>query len=176
MSKRIISVITVVLVLCFTVFVPQKTAHAVYYEGSFPYSETGLTGGAFIECGSSIGDIVLVLPWSYKSDALTFTTGGNLYNATSSTITCALFHNGTQYTARFTSFGSLEYRTTTSGVQYNYIPVTTGDITDTNIEFVTDSERINDNFYFDKFQIASLSVDIAILFFVFLGWFLWHKH
>lgn len=175
MSKRIISIISVVLVFCFSVVVPSSTASAIYYEGSFPYSETGLTGGTYIECSSSIGDIVLVLPQQFKSSSLTFTTGGNLYNVTNSTITCALFLNGTQYTARFNSFGTLEYRVSSTSY-YDYTSVVTGDIHDTNVEFVTDSERINDNYYFDKYQIAFLSVQIAILFFVFLGWFLWHKH
>lgn len=175
MSKRVVSAISVIIVLCISVLVPSQTAFAVYYEGSFPYTETGLTGGSFIECGSSVGDIVLVLPQQFKSESLTFTTGGNLYNATNSTISCAMFLNGVQYNARFNSFGTLEYRLSSSGY-YDYTSVVTNDIYDTNVEFVTDSERVNDNYYFSKYEFASLSVQIAILFFVFLGWFLWHKH
>lgn len=167
-------VISIIFIFMFTVSVFTAQASAVYYEDTFPYNETGLTGGAYIECSSSIGDIVLVLPIQYINNYLTFTTSGNLYNASSSTITVALFRNGTQYTARFQSFGTLEYRSDISG--YNqYSSVSTGEIYDTNVIFVTSSERINDNYYFSKYEIASLSVQIAILFFVFLGWFLWHK-
>lgn len=170
-NKRIISVI---FLLLFTVSVFTPQASAAYYEDTFPYDETGLTGGAYIECSSSLGDIVLVLPMQYIDRYFTFTTSGNLFNASSSTITVALYLNGTQYSARFPSFSTLEYRVSTSGY-YDYTAVTTGDIYDTNVIFVTSSERINDNYYFTKFEIATLSVQIATLFFVFLGWFLLHK-
>ncbi len=168
---RTISVIFL-FIFAFSIFTAQ--ASAVYYEDTFPYNETGLTGGAYIECDSSLGDIVIVLPMQYINDCLTFTTGGNLYNATASTITVALFLNGTQYSARFPAFGTLEYRLASSGY-YDYIGVTTGNIYDTNVVFVTASERINDNYYFSKYEIATLAVQIAILFFVFLEWFLLHK-
>lgn len=167
-------IISFILFSLLTVSIFTAQAAAVYYEDSFPYNETGLTGGAYIECSSSLGDIVIVLPVQYTDNYLTFTTGGNLYNASSSTITAALFLDGTQYTARFQSFGTLEYRVSSSGY-YEYTAVTTGEIYDTNVVFVTSSERINDNYYFSKYEIASLSVQIAILFFVFLGWFLLHK-
>ncbi len=166
--------ISLIFIFIFTVSIFTPSAAAVYYEDTFPYEDTGLTGGAYIECSSSLGDIVLVLPMQYIDNYLTFTTGGNLYNASSSTITCALFLNGVQYSARFASFSTLEYRVSSSGY-YDYTAVTTGDIYDTNVVFVTSSERINDNYYFTKYEIASLSVQIAILFFVFLGWFLLHR-
>lgn len=167
-------IISVIFLFVFTVSIFSSQASAVYYEDTFPYNETGLTGGAYIECSSSIGNIVLVLPMQYVDDCLTFTTGGNLYNASASSITVALFRNGTQYTARFQSFGTLEYRISNTGY-YEYTAVTTGEIYDTNVVFVTSSERINDNYYFSKYEIASLAVLIAILFFVVLEWFLLHK-
>lgn len=167
-------VISIIFIFMFTVSVFTAQASAVYYEDTFPYNETGLTGGAYIECSSSIGDIVLVLPIQYINNYLTFTTDGNLYNASSSSITVALFYNGTQYQARFQSFGSLEYRVSSSGY-YDYTAIRTGEIHDTNVVFVTSSERINDNYYFSKYEIASLSIQISILFFVFLGWFLLHR-
>lgn len=173
-EKRNKFIISVILLCVLTVSVFAPTASAVYYEDSFPYAETGLTGGGFIECSSSIGDICIVLPIQYIDSCFTFTTGGNLFNVTSSTISCLVFVDGTQYSARFQSFGTLQYRTSTSSY-YDYVDIATGDITDTNVVFTTASERINDNYYFDKYQIAVLSVLIAILFFVFVGWFLWHK-
>lgn len=166
--------ISVIFLFVLTVSIFTAQASAVYYEDTFPYNETGLTGGAYIECDSSLGDIVLVLPMQYINSYLTFTTGGNLYNASSSAITVSLFLNGTQYTARFPAFGTLEYRISSSGY-YDYTAVTTGEIYDTNVVFVTSSERINDNYYFSNYEIASLAVQIAILFFVFLGWLLLHK-
>lgn len=170
-NKRIISVL---FFLIFSVSVFAPTASAVFYEGSFPYAETGLTGGGFIECSSSIGDICIVFPVQYIDKCLTFTTSGNLFNVTNSTISCLVFVNGSQYSARFQSFGTLQYRVVSSSY-YDYDDIVTGEISDTNVIFTTASERINDNYYFDKYQIAVLSVLIAILFFVFLGWFLWHR-
>lgn len=171
-EKKYLHFISVILFFVFAFSVCFSQASAVYYDDTFPYSETGLTGGAYIECNSSIGNIVLLLPYGYKDNFLTFTTNGNLFNASNNTINCALFLNGNQYSARFPSFGTLEYRLSK---EYNYVKVVTSDITDTNVIFVTASERVNDNYYFSKFEIALLSVNIAILFFVFLGWFLWHK-
>lgn len=124
--------ISLILFFVLTVSIFSAQASAVYYEDTFPYNQTGLTGGTYIECSSSLGDIVLVLPVQYTDNYLTFTTDGNLFNASSSSITVALFHNGTQYTARFQSFGTLEYRVSSSGY-YDYTPVRTGEIYDTNV-------------------------------------------
>lgn len=173
-EKRNKFIVSVLLLSVLTISIFSPTASAVFYEGSFPYAETGLTGGGYIECSSSIGDIVIVFPVQYIDNYLTFTTSGNLFNVSNTTISCILFRNGTQYQARFQSFGTLQYRLQ-SGAYYEYTDIITGNISDTNVDFTTSSERINDNYYFDKFQIAVLSVLIAILFFNFLGWFLWHK-
>lgn len=170
-SKRIYKII---LFLLLSVSVCSTSAYAVYYEGTFPYAETGLTGGGYIECSSSIGDIVILLPEQYIDNYLTFTTSGNLFNVSNVNISCLVFRNGESFNARFQSFSTLEYRSQ-SGNQYTYTPITTSSIQDTNCIFMTESERINDNYYFTQYEIASLSVQIAILFFVFLGWFLWHR-
>lgn len=170
-NKFIVSIL-LFCVLSVSIFAP--TASAFFYEGSFPYDETGLTGGGFIECDSSIGDICVVFPVQYIDKFLTFTTSGNLFNVSNSTINCLVFVNGNQYTARFQSFGSLQYRTSSTS-SYNYVDIVTRGIYDTNVIFTTSSERINDNYYFDSYQIAVLSILIVILFFVFLGWFLWHR-
>lgn len=168
------SVYKIILFCILSVSICSTSAYAVYYEGSFPYDETALTGGGYIECGSSIGDIVILLPQQYIDNYLTFTTSGNLFNVSNANISCLVFKNGQSYSARFQSFSTLEYRIQ-SGVNYTYTPIVTNSIQDTNCIFMTESERINDNYYFTQYEIASLSVQIAILFFVFLGWFLWHR-
>lgn len=168
-GKKIIVLLTSFIVL-FSSFALQ--GNAVYYDDSFPCEETGICGGAFISCSSSIGNIIIVIPYNYKDNYLTFTTTGNLYNASSNTITCALFRNGVKYNARFSSYDTLQYRISKD---YSYEYLTTSDITATNVVFLGNTEANNDNYYFNQFEIALLSVNIAILFFVFLGWFLWHK-
>ena len=44
----------------------SSSSYAVFYDDTFPITETGLTGGAFIKCKSSIGEIVIILPYNYK--------------------------------------------------------------------------------------------------------------
>lgn len=168
-AKKILVLFTSFIVL-FSSLVVQ--GNAVYYDDSFPCENTGICGGAFISCSSSIGDIILVIPYNYKDNYLTFTTSGNLYNASSNTINCALFRNGLKYTARFSSYDTLQYRISNN---YSYEYVTTSDITATNVLFLGNTEANNDNYYFNQFEIASLCVQIAILFFVYLNWFLLHK-
>ncbi len=152
--------------LSFSIFSP--ICNAVFYEDSFPFEETGLTGGAFVECNSNIGSICIVLPKQYTDSYFTFTTSGNLLNLSSSTISCLLFANGIQYNARFQPFGGLQYRVTSG--YYDYIDVVTSDIVDTNIIFSTASERINENYYFNSYEICIISVLLFILFFEFMGW------
>lgn len=168
-GKKIIVLFTSFIVL-FSSFVVQTSA--VYYDDSFPCEETGICGGAFISCSSTIGNIIIVIPYNYKDNYLTFTTNGNLYNASSNSISCVLFKNGVKYNARFSSYDTLQYR---KSKDYSYEYVTTSDISATNVVFLGNTEANNDNYYFNQFEIALLSVNIAILFFVFLGWFLWHK-
>ena len=167
--KRLFIFITVFVVMCSCFSIITS---AVFYDDTFPITETGLTGGAFIKCKSSIGDIVIVLPYNYKDNYLTFTSSGNLYNASSNSISVSVFRNGTQYTGRFSAYSTLQYRI---DKDYNYTYVTTGDILSTNVVFLGLTERSNENFYFSTFEMFSLSVQICILFFVFLNWFLLHK-
>lgn len=174
-EKKFARILSVVLFCIVTVSIFAPSASAAYYEDSFPYTDTGLTGGCYIECPSSIGDIILLVPAQYRYDSLTFTTDGNLYNCTSSTITCLMFLNGVQYTARFPAFGTLEYRESSSTGYYDYTAVTTYNVTDTNVVFFSASSLYNGNFYFTYYEMAVLSLLIMILFFVFLGWFLLHR-
>ena len=167
--KKLFLLLTVFVVLfsCFSF-----SSYAVFYDDTFPITETGLTGGAFIKCKSSIGEIVIVLPYNYKDNYLTFTSSGNLYNASSNSINVSVFRNGHQYRGRFPSYSTLEYRVDDN---HSYTDVVTSDILATNVVFLGLTERSNENFYFTTFEMFSLSVQICILFFVFLNWFLLHK-
>ena len=167
--KKLFVFLTVFVVLfsCLSI-----SSYAVFYDDTFPITDTGLTGGAFIKCKSAIGEIVIVLPYNYKDNYFTFTSSGNLYNASSNTITVSVFRNGSKYMGRFSAYSSLQYRINKN---YDYEDVITSDILATNVVFLGLTERSNDNFYFSTFEMFSLSVQICILFFVFLNWFLLHK-
>lgn len=166
-ANKFINTIILFSFLAVSVFAPIGSA--AYYEDSFPYDETGLTGGYYIECASSLGDIVLIIPQQYSDSCLTFTTSGNLFNVTSSSITCYLYLNGSRYIARFSAMSTLEYRVDSSYTS-SYISVTTGEIYDTNVVFITSSNRVNENFYFSAYEICVLSLLLLILFFQFGGY------
>lgn len=163
MKKILIFIFSLVLACSF-----MLPVSAAYYDNSFPQEETGLTGGAFIECTSSIGDIVIILPWQYKENYLTFSTSGNLVNCSSGSIACAVYKNGVKYTGRITSWGTLSYQV--SSTQYTYTDITVYLIEDTNCVFLTDSEAYNDSYYFSNFEIFVISLLFAILFIDFLRW------
>lgn len=149
-------------------------AFAVYYDDTFPSSETGLTGGLFLECSTNIGNCVIIVPYNYKDNTFTFSTNGNVFNASSSTVTGTMFRNGQQYSVRWSAFSYPQYRQ--EGNSYSYIDLTVTKVTDTNIVFITDdSELSNDNYYFSTFEKILIILLCFILFFVFLSWFLLHR-
>lgn len=169
--KRVISILCCLLLL-FSLF--ALPVGATRYSNNFP-TETGLTGGAFIVAMSSIGTITVLIPYNYKVDYFTFSTSGNVINVSSSTIYCAVYKNGTRYDARFNSWGGLSYRVSSSGY-YDYSDINITSVVDTNLVFVTNSDKQNESYYFSAYEKFVICLLAAQLFFIFLGWFLWHKH
>lgn len=168
--KKIISFLFVILIISFSVF----PASAVYYEDSFPSDQTGLTGGLFLECSTNIGDCVIVIPYNFKENTFTFSTSGNVFNASSTSISCALYLNGNQYTARWAGYSYPQYRLSDTGYIYSDLVITK--VIDTNIVFITDdSELSNDNYYLSTFEKIVISLLCVLVFLLFLCWFLLHK-
>ena len=109
----------------FIVSVSFVSASAVYYEDSFPSAETGLTGGLFLECSTNLGNCVIVIPYNFKEDTFTFSTSGNVFNATSSTVSGVLYRNGQQYSVRWSSFSYPQYRQSDSSYSYTDLVIKT---------------------------------------------------
>ena len=150
------------------------SASAVYYDDTFPSAETGLTGGLFLECETNIGKCVIVVPYNYKNNTFTFSTSGNVFNATSTSISCTLFRNGQQYTCRWAGYSFPEYRLEATGYQYSDLTITK--VTDTNIVFITDDDELsNDNYYLSVYEKIIISLLSVIVFLLFLMWFLLHR-
>lgn len=163
-----------VFISLFLFFVSVLPASAVYYEDTFPSDETGLTGGLFIECSTNIGDAVIVIPYNFKNDTFTFSTSGNIFNASSTSISGALYLNGSQYTVRWAGYSYPQYRLSDTG--YTYTDLVINSVSDTNVVFITDNEELsNDNYYLSVYEKIVISFLCIILFFVFLSWFLLHK-
>ena len=105
--KKIISIFAVFLVLVFSVL----PCFAVEYSTDFP-SYVPISGGAFFEVKSSIGQITFVCPNNFKNGYFGFSgNGNNICNISNSTVSGYIYTtSGNSYQARFTSFGNLEYR------------------------------------------------------------------
>ena len=159
--KKIISIFAVVLVLVFSAL----PCFAVEYSTKFP-TYVPISGGAFFEVKSSLGQITFVCPNNFKNGYFGFSgTGNNICNISNSTISGYLYTaSGNTYQARFTSFGTLQYRTGTSSY-YEYIDVTITDILNTNVNFIDDKlDRQTDNYFFDKYDIFFFVILIVICF------------
>lgn len=171
MKKCLLSIFFCVLFLS----LPFVTSSAFVYGNTFP-EFVGVSGGAFVEAQSGNRSVVILLPYDKRAEVFTTLTDGQLYNCTSGTVNCQVWINGTHYTGRFQSWGTLQYQTT-SGYTSVWNDLDIDKITDTNLELLTDDNSVyNSNFFFTKFEVVVISLLVAILFFEFLGWFLWHKH
>lgn len=145
--KKIILIFAVVLVLAFSAL----PCFAVEYSTEFP-SYVPISGGAFFEVESSLGKITFVCPNNFKNGYFGFSgTGNNICNISNSTVSGYIFTaSGNIYQARFTSLGTLEYRTS-SGSYYEYRDVTITKILNTNVTFIDDKgDRQTDNYFLSK--------------------------
>lgn len=169
MKKILVFTVSIVLVFCSVV-----PAFAVYYDDTFPSDETGLTGGLFMECSTNIGDIVIVIPYNFKEDTFTFSTTGNVFNASSTSISCTMFLNNNQYTVRWAGYSFPQYRLSDTG--YTYSDLVINSVTDTNVVFITDDAELrNDNYYLSIYEKIIISLLFVLIFLLFLCWFLLHK-
>lgn len=164
----------VLFVSIFIVLFTAVPAVAVYYEDTFPSSETGLTGGTFLECNTNLGDCVIVVPFNYKENVFTFGTNGNIFNSSSSSVTGVLYRSGQQFSVRWSAFSYPQYRQ--EGNNYSYSDLTITKVNDTNIVFITDDEELsNDNYYFSVYEKIVICILLVLVFLLFLCWFLLHK-
>ena len=145
--KKIISIFAVFLVLVFSAL----PCFAVEYSTDFP-SYVPISGGAFFEVKSSLGQITFVCPNNFKNGYFGFTgNGNNICNISNSTVSGYIYtSSGNSYQARFTALGTLEYRTS-SGSYYEYRDVTITEILNTNVTFIDDKgDRQTDNYFLSK--------------------------
>lgn len=145
--KKIISIFAVFLVLVFSAL----PCFAVEYSTKFP-SYVPISGGAFFEVKSSLGQITFVCPNNFKNGYFGFSgNGNNICNISNSTVSGYIYTtSGSSYQARFTALGTLEYRTS-SGSYHEYRDVTITEILNTNVTFIDDKgDRQTDNYFLSK--------------------------
>lgn len=145
--KKIISIFAVFLVLVFSAL----PCFAVEYSTDFP-SYVPISGGAFFEVKSTLGQIAFVCPNNFKNGYFGFSgNGNNICNISNSTVSGYIYTaSGNSYQARFTALGTLEYRTS-SGSYYEYMDVTITEILNTNVTFIDDKgDRQTDNYFLSK--------------------------
>lgn len=170
--KKIISIFAVLLVLVFSAL----PCFAVEYSTDFP-SYVPISGGAFFEVKSSLGQITFVCPNNFKIGYFGFSgNGNNICNISNSTVSGYIFtSSGNSYQARFTALGTLEYRTS-SGSYYEYRDVTITEILNTNVTFIDDKgDRQTDNYFLSKENIFLYSLLFVCASFSVLGLFFSRK-
>lgn len=102
-----------------------------------------LSGGAFFDVDTSeLGAVKIYIPIDYQEGSFAYDNYGNLVNIRASTITGYIL-DGTQYTVRWTSFGTPQYRLLNySGVGSTYNDLNIESVQDTNIQIIEDDTEV----------------------------------
>lgn len=169
MSKKILSVLLAAFILIFSVVPCFAVEYGTEYPSYVPYS-----GGAFFEVKSTIGQITFVCPNTYQSNYFGFVgSGNNICNLSNTTVSGYIYTtSGTDYSARFTALGKLQYRTGSSSY-YEWQDITITEVLNTNVIFVDEKgDRQTDNYFFTKENILLYSLLFVIASCSVLGLFL----
>lgn len=102
-----------------------------------------LSGGAFFEVDTDeLGSVKIYIPIDYQEGSFAYDNYGNLVNIRAATITGYIL-DGTQYTVRWTSFGTPQYRLLNySGAGSTYNDLTVEMVEDTNIQIIEDDSEV----------------------------------
>lgn len=102
-----------------------------------------LSGGAFFDVDTSeLGTVKIYIPIDYQEGSFAYDNYGNLVNIRASTITGYVL-DGTQYSVRWTSFGTPQYRLLNySGVGSSYNDLNIESVQDTNIQIIEDDTEV----------------------------------
>lgn len=102
-----------------------------------------LSGGTFFDVDTSeLGTVKIYIPIDYQEGSFAYDNYGNLVNIRASTITGYIL-DGTQYTVRWTSFGTPQYRLLNySGVGSTYNDLNIESVQDTNIQIIEDDTEV----------------------------------
>ena len=127
-----------------------------------------LSGGAFFDVSTQqLGDVKIYIPIDYQEGSFAYDNNGNLVNIRSSTITGYIL-DGTQYTVRWNSFNTPQYRLVNySGTGNQYQDLDINSVDDTNIQIVTDDSDVPlfpDQRYISLAILAVLGVCMLCLF------------
>lgn len=102
-----------------------------------------LSGGAFFEVDTrQLGDVKIYIPIDYQEGSFAYDNNGNLVNIRAATITGYIL-DGTQYTVRWSSFNTPEYRLTNyTGTSSQWQELTIESVNDTNIQIIEDDSEV----------------------------------
>lgn len=102
-----------------------------------------LSGGAFFEVSTDeLGDVKIYIPIDYQDGSFAYDNNGNLVNIRSSTITGYIL-DGTQYTVRWNSFNTPQYRLLNySGAGSAYQDLSIYSVNDSNVQIIEDDSDV----------------------------------
>ena len=172
-KKLLILLISVIILL--VSLTPYSVCYAHYYDNTYPV-DIGFESGLYIRCKTNLSDKTTILLTQDAVDCLALRSNLQLYNISGSAVYGLVYFGGTQYRVSFASGGS--QRVHNYDVQNSTTAFTIQQIIDTNIDFPfinPNNPSANNNLYFSKFEIAVVSLLIAQLFFILMGWFLLHR-
>ena len=128
-------------------------------------ADAPLMGGLYMDVTTSeLGDILIYVPADYQYKSFGKTADGVPVNITASTIS-GYTYDGNNYYIRWSSFGTAQYRSSSSS--YNYSALTITAINNTNIVFVESNEDlpvVPDNDMTNIITVFMLGVIILCLF------------
>lgn len=146
-------------------------ADAVYLTGedeAITYSVGDvLSGGAFFDVETSeLGSVKIYIPIDYQEGSFAYDNHGNLVNIRAASITGYIL-DGTQYSVRWTSFNTPQYRLTNYDYGSSYEDLTITFVNDSNIQIVEDDSEVPlfpDERYISLGIFALLGVAVLCLF------------
>ena len=161
MKIRLIFIILAVSAALMGAVVP---ASAATYGTEFP-AYVNISGGAYIEIQSSnLGRCAFIFPLETQNNTFGFVGSGvDVCNISNATINGYVFlGNSTQYSARITRFGRLEYQTVTT--PQTWVTVGVSSIYNTNVTFTDEiADRQTDNYFFDKYDIFFYALLVIVI-------------
>lgn len=91
-------------------------------------------GGVYISGRTrELGSVTAYIPVNYRSGYLGMTSGGNLFNSSSSSIAGIIYAGNTEYTFRISSWAEPQYRALNSGSTYYDLTFTSIDYSNAEI-------------------------------------------
>ena len=157
---------------------PSVECFGKFYDNDYPIS-IGVESGYYIKARTNLNNPTWILiPADYLND-LVLMSNSQVFNISNSTLYCSVVISGTFYRGRWSARDTLEISAYNGQGSNIWTRCNILEILDMNFDFFAinpDNMYANNNLHFSKFEIAVISLLVAILFFGVMRWYLLHNH